>query len=99
MGKIYLEQVLEQLVDKANVIVQTRDSDYAPTYRLGNHYAARWRLVLEQKFPAEQFGVVDITSEIKGGTLMWVITIDLAHGRITDRLSTEANCRISGLDF
>ena len=51
MGKIYLEQVLEQLVDKANVIVQTRDSDYAPTYCLGNHYAARWRLVLEQKFP------------------------------------------------
>lgn len=41
MGKIYLEQFLEQLVDKANVVIHTKETNSVGSYCLGNHYAAK----------------------------------------------------------
>jgi len=99
MDKIYLEQVLEQLVDKANVIIQTRDTDYGRPHCLGNHYAAKWWATLQKEFTPRLFLVSDITIEVKGGTLMWVVTIDRARDKATDRLETQSNCIIRGLDF
>lgn len=99
MDKIYLEQVLEQLVDKANVIIQTQETEATETYCLGNHYAARWWAILAKEFIPRLFGVSNIKQEIKGDTLMWVITLDRARDATTDRLSTQSNCIIRGLDF
>lgn len=99
MDKIYLEQILDQLVAKANVIIQTQATEETETYCLGNHYAAKWRIVLEKKFANGMFGVSNITQEVKGGTLTWVITLDRAHDKITDRLSSLSNCFILELDL
>lgn len=99
MDKIYLEQVLEQLVDKANVIILTKESESAETYCLGNHYAAKWWATLQKEFTPRLFLVSNITIEVKSGTLMWVVTIDHAHNSTTDRLATQSNCIIRGLDF
>lgn len=99
MDKIYLEQVLEQLVDKANVIIQTKETDSVGAYCLGNHYAAKWLIVLEGKFPCGHFKVSNITQRVSCGSLTWVITIDRERDWVTDRLSTLSNCVISGLDY
>ena len=94
MGKVYLEQVLEQFTDKANVVIQTKDS-----YCLGNHYAAKWLMVLEGKFTCGFFNVSNITQKVTGSNLTWVITIDHERDWVTDRLSTLSNCVIVGLDY
>ncbi len=98
MGKMYLEQVLEQLVDKANVIIQTKETERVPTRCLGNHYAAKWLIVLESRFTCGFFGVSNITQKVSGSSLTWVITLDRELDWVTDRLSTLSNCIISGLD-
>lgn len=99
MDKIYLEQFLEQLVDKANVVIQTREADSGGAYCLGNHYAAKWRIVLEEKFPCGHFKVSNITQRVSCGSLTWVVTIDHERDWVTDRLEQLSNCIIPGLDF
>ena len=94
MDKMYLEQVLEQFVDKANVVIQTKDS-----YCLGNHWAARWLTVLDGKFTCGFFKVSNITQKVTGSRLTWVITIDHERDWVTDRLSALSNCVIVGLDY
>lgn len=99
MGKMYLEQVLEQLVAKANVVIQTKESSTAPACCLGNHYAAKWLIVLSEKFTCGLFKVSNITQRVTGGDLTWVITIDHERDWVTDRLSTLSNCIIPELDL
>lgn len=99
MGKIYLEQVLEQLVDKANVVIQTKQTDSADAYCLGNHWAARWLIVLKDKFSCGHFKVSNITQRVSCGALTWVITIDHERDWVTEQLSSLSNCVISGLDY
>lgn len=99
MDKIYLEQFLEQLVDKANVVIHTRETDSVGAYCLGNHYAAKWRIVLEEKFSCGHFKVSNITQRVSCGGLTWVVTIDHERDWVTDRLEQLSNCIIPGLDF
>lgn len=99
MDKIYLEQFLEQLVDKANVIIQTKEAEDAETYCLGNHYAAKWLIVLEENFSCGRFKVSNIAQKVSGCDLTWVVTIDHEHDWVTDRLEHLSNCIIPGLDF
>lgn len=97
--EFYLETFLEQLADKSNVIIQT-DTD--PTYGnnvLGNHWAARWRHVLATKFSVGAFRVKAITYVFNGGDWHWVVTLNRQRDWITDKLSSESNCTISGLDY
>ena len=99
MGKLYLEQVLKQLADKANVVIQTKETEAANTYCLGNHYAARWLVVLEEKFTYGYFEVLSLEKRVSGSDLTWVITIDHARDRTTDRLEQLSNCIIPVLDY
>ena len=99
MSKIYLEQVLEQLADKANVVIYTKETESSRPRCLGNHYAARWQIVLEEKFTCGLFGVTNITHRITGSSLTWVITIDRELDWLTDRLGTLSNCIIPELDY
>lgn len=99
MDNIYLEQVLEQLVDKANVVILTKETDSTPAYCLGNHYAAKWLIVLSDKFTCGFFKVSNITQRVTDGDLTWVITLDHKRDWVTDRLSTLSNCIIAELDL
>lgn len=99
MDKLYLEQVLEQLVAKANVVILTKESGSVPAYCLGNHYAARWLIVLSEKFTCGVFGVSNITQRVEDGSLTWVITLDHKRDWLTDKLSTLSNCIIPELDL
>lgn len=99
MGKMYLEQVLEQLVDEANVIIQTKETEQTPARCLGNHYAAKWLIVLDEKFTCGFFGVSNITQRVSSSSLTWVITLDRELDWVTDRLGTLSNCIIPGLDY
>lgn len=95
----YLETVLEQFADKASVIIQTdADPEYGHNV-LGNHWAARWRNTLAQSFTVGVFRVKDLTWMCNGGDWHWVITLDRPKDWFTDRLSSESNCLIQGLDF
>lgn len=99
MGKMYLEQVLEQLVDKANVVIRTKETETARSYSLGNHYAAKWLMILDAKFPCGRFEVLNVTQRLSGSSLTWVITIDQERDWVTDRLSMLSNCIIPELDY
>lgn len=95
----YLETVLEQFADKANVIIQTdADPEYGHNV-LGNHWAARWRNTLDKHFSTGVFRVKELTWVCNGGDWHWVITLDRPQDWITDKLSSESNCLIGGLDF
>lgn len=99
MDKIYLEQVLEQLIAKANVVILTKETDSSPAYCLGNHYAAKWLIVLSEKFTCGCFEVSNITQRVTGDDLTWVITLGHKRGWLTDKLSTLSNCIIPELDL
>lgn len=99
MGKIYLEQVLEQLVDKADVIIRTKETEAARSYSLGNHCADKWLMILESKFPCGHFKVLNVDQRVRGSSLTWIITIDNERDWVTDRLEQLSNCIISGLDY
>lgn len=97
--KIYLEQFLEQLVDKANVVIYTKETNSMGAYCLGNHYAAKWLIVLEESFSCGRFTVSNITQRVSGCGLTWVVTIDHERDWLTDKLEHLSNCIIPGLDF
>lgn len=99
MSKIYLEQVLEQFADKANVVIYTKETESSRSRCLGNHYAAKWLIVLEEKFTCGLFGVTNITQRVNGSSLTWVITIDRELDWLTDRLNMLSNCIIPELDY
>lgn len=95
----YLETFLDQLPEKANVIVQTDAEPEAEHNVLGNHWAAMWLRTLASKFTVGVFRIKEVTWVVNGGEWNWVVTLDRPRDFITDMLSSESNCLVQGLDF
>ena len=94
----YLETVLEQFADKANVIIQTDSVSDSVNTVLGNHWAARWLHTIDTHFKRGVFRVKDI-EWIASNDGYWVVTLDRRRDWITDKLGSESNCLIQGLDI
>lgn len=95
----YLETFLDQLPEKANVVVQTDAKPEAEHNVLGNHCAARWLSILASNFTVGVFRIKEVTWVVNGGEWNWVVTLDRPRDFITDMLSSESNCLVQGLDF